>query len=102
MSAQQLHPVSNGASKVDRYAHRDGQPNMRRQEQAAIDTEFAAITKDVVRELGPVFSPQFGEVFVVGQVRKALNELRGSVCAESLPEMVARLACHRLTARLTN
>jgi hypothetical protein len=99
LSAQQLHRVSN----VDRYGHRDGQPNVgSRPEQVSIDAEFAAITKDVVRELGPVFSPQFGEVFVVGQVRKAINELRGSVCAESLPEMVARLACHRLTARLTN
>jgi hypothetical protein len=50
----------------------------------------------VIRELEPQFAATLSNEAVSACLRQAVNDLRGSVHAESLPEMAARLAHYRL------
>lgn len=59
-----------------------------------------AMTTAVATELNPLFAPRLGVAVVVEYIRTATNDLRGSVSLESLPEMAARLASHRMLALL--
>ena len=67
---------------------------------AAPATTLAAegrVTAALVRELAPRFTGKFSSDEVSGYIGRAITDLRGSVSAEALPEMAARLAYHRLT-----
>jgi hypothetical protein len=49
------------------------------------------------RELAAQFDGTLSDARIRGYVHDAINDLRGSVSAEALPEMAARLAHHRLS-----
>jgi len=55
------------------------------------------VTAALVGELAPRFTGEFTSDEVSGCIGRAITDLRGSVSAEALPEMAARLAYHRLT-----
>jgi len=55
------------------------------------------VTAALVGELAPRFTGEFTSDEVSWYIGKAVTDLRGSVSAEALPEMAARLAHHRLT-----
>jgi hypothetical protein len=68
----------------------------------ALTTVPAAIAStDPAQVLQREFAVQFDGTFSDAQIRDyvhdAINDLRGSVSAEALPEMAARLADHRLS-----
>jgi len=50
----------------------------------------------LVCELDEIFGGETSRAMVSGYVYAAISDLRGSVSAEALPEMAARLARHRL------
>ena len=50
----------------------------------------------LTRELEPQYRGQVGAAVIAGFVDVALKDLRGSVAAEALPEMAARLAKVRI------
>lgn len=54
--------------------------------------------RDLLEELSVEFSSVFSHPQIASQVRHAIEDLRGSVSTEALPEMAARLAHHRLSA----
>lgn len=72
------------------------QPSRARTAVAKIAPQSGLVHK-LVRELTPTFAAAFSESLIATYVRKAVSDLRGSVTADSLPEMAARLAHHRLS-----
>jgi hypothetical protein len=61
-----------------------------------LDALAARVSQDLVRELAPQYAGVFTEGTIAIHVRAAVHDLRGSVSAEALPELAARLAHHRL------
>lgn len=61
-------------------------------------TSQPGLVQRLVRELAPSFAAVYSESLITSYVRRAVNDLRGSVTAESLPEMAMRLAHHRLSS----
>ena len=59
--------------------------------------EERRVAAALVGELAPRFAGRVSCDEVAVCVDQAVTDLRGSVCAEALPEMAARLAHHRLT-----
>lgn len=59
-----------------------------------------SLMRKLIREMSPQFARFLPEPMISTYVREAIDDLRGSVSSESLPEMAARLARHRLTAVL--
>jgi uncharacterized protein (DUF779 family) len=53
---------------------------------------------NLLEELSAEFTPVFSPPQIASQVRHAIEDLRGSVSTEALPEMAARLAHQRLSA----
>jgi hypothetical protein len=51
----------------------------------------------LLHELAARFAGTFSDGQILTYVQNAINDLRGSVRAEALPEMAARLAHHRLS-----
>jgi uncharacterized protein (DUF779 family) len=64
---------------------------------AAIATVPADPGRALQRELAAQFAETFSDAQIWTYVQDAINDLRGSVSAEALPEMAARLARHRLS-----
>lgn len=56
----------------------------------------SGLVENLVRELATQFGRVCPEAIIATYVRRAIDDLRGSVSLESLPEMAARLARHRL------
>lgn len=54
----------------------------------------------VVDHLERDFEGAFNHAEIRSYVTKAISDLRGSICAEALPEMAYKLASHRLKAQL--
>ena len=65
-----------------------------------VDTQ-RRVTAALIRELEPHFAGALTLDQVAACVRDAVADLRGSVGVEALPEMAARLAHHRLQAKVT-
>jgi hypothetical protein len=61
-----------------------------------LDALAARVGQDLVCELAPQYAGVFTEGMIAIYVRAAVHDLRGSVWAEALPELAARLAHHRL------
>jgi uncharacterized protein (DUF779 family) len=68
---------------------------------AAAPAAVATVTADpgqvLQRELAARFAQTFSDAQIWTYVQDAINDLRGSVSAEALPEMAARLVRHRLS-----
>ncbi len=62
------------------------------------DAFAAKVNRDLMRELVPQYADRFTEKVVARYVRAAIDDLRGSVKPEALPELAARLAHHRLAS----
>jgi hypothetical protein len=63
----------------------------------AVETVRADPGQVVQRELAAQFAETLSAAQIWTYVQDAINDLRGSVSAEALPEMAARLARHRLS-----
>jgi len=64
-----------------------------------LDTE-RRVSAALIRELEARFAGALTGDQVCSCVQQAVADLRGSVCAEALPEMAARLAHHRLQEQI--
>jgi hypothetical protein len=65
---------------------------------AAPSPESATLRRRLVDELDQLFAPRIPPGVLARSVERAIHDLSGSVAAEALPEMAARLAQHRLLA----
>jgi hypothetical protein len=54
-------------------------------------------TRALIREFEPQFAGELPSTRLRAYIREAVDDLRGSVSPEALPEMAARLAHHRMT-----
>lgn len=72
------------------------------EEATGVEAARTQLSRDLLAEFAPRFAGQFAEVMIAAYIREAISDLQGSVSAEALPEMAARLAHHRLCAAIAS